>query len=60
MISLVWIISFLICFPPLLGWGDPAHPVHPGQLGGPATGQPVLHSGFVETELCSPQVGKIL
>ena len=29
LISLVWVISFIICFPPLIGWGaDPGQSSH--------------------------------
>ena len=35
LISLVWVISFIICFPPLIGWGaEPAGQSEPGP--GPA------------------------
>ena len=47
LISLVWIISFIICFPPLIGWSSDGVAVEESSLH--------LHSGFVVTSRCSPQ-----
>ena len=44
LISLVWIISFIICFPPLIGWSSDG-----------VRSELDLHSGFVLTSDCSPQ-----
>ena len=51
LISLVWIISFIICFPPLIGWSSD------GVTGSllRAEPEPEVPSGFVLTSQCSPQ-----
>ena len=56
LISLVWIISFIICFPPLIGWSSDGVSQEPPSLSSLLlTSEPEVPSGFVLTSQCSPQ-----